>query len=209
MIVKSYLAEKNLSFLEKKCSLIYGENIGLIQELKTKIKNNFPNSEIYNLNQNEIIDREELFLANILNLSLFEKEKIYLINQCNDKILNIIAQIEEKLQNQRIVLFSDVLEKKSKLRLFFEKSTIFTCIPCYEDNVLNLKTIIKERLVNYKGVNTHVINLLIDNCNLNRSLLNNEIQKIKIFFQDKIINLDKLSKIINSRENDNFNFLKE
>ena len=103
MIVKSYLAEKNLSFLEKKCSLIYGENIGLIQELKTKIKNNFPNSEIYNLNQNEIIDREELFLANILNLSLFEKEKIYLINQCNDKILNIIAQIEEKLQNQRIV----------------------------------------------------------------------------------------------------------
>lgn len=209
MIVKSYLAEKNLSFLEKKCSLIYGENIGLIQELKTKIKNNFPNSEIYNLNQNEIIDREELFLANILNLSLFEKEKIYLINQCNDKILNIIAQIEEKLQNQRIVLFSDVLEKKSKLRLFFEKSTIFTCIPCYEDNVLNLKTIIKERLVNYKGVNTHVINLLIDNCNLNRSLLNNEIQKIKIFFQDKIINLDKLSKIINSRENDNFNFLKD
>ena len=57
------------------------------------------------------------FISNIFNKSLFE-EKIYFINQVNDKILDIIKEVDGKLEDQEIYLFSEILEKKSKLRNF-------------------------------------------------------------------------------------------
>ena len=65
-------------------------------------------------------------------------------------------------------------------------------IPCYKDNELTIKKLIKEKLRNFKGLNTININLIIDNCNLDRVKLNNEIEKICAFFDNKIIETDKL-----------------
>ena len=38
MIYKSYQLEKNLSKLEKKCVLFFGENLGLKEDFKKKYK---------------------------------------------------------------------------------------------------------------------------------------------------------------------------
>ena len=57
------------------------------------IKKNSPDYKIINLNQEEIIKNQENFSSEILNLSLFEKKKIYNIFDCNDKILELIQEI--------------------------------------------------------------------------------------------------------------------
>ena len=53
-----------------------------------------------------------------------KKEKIILINQSNDKITKTIEELSQYLDNQKIFLFAEILEKKSKLRNYFEKSKI-------------------------------------------------------------------------------------
>ena len=37
MIYKSYLIEENIKILKNNCVLFYGENLGLIEDLKRKI----------------------------------------------------------------------------------------------------------------------------------------------------------------------------
>ena len=39
----------------------------------------------------------------------------------------------------KIYLFANILDKKSKLRNFFEKSSYCSIIPCYQDNEITIK----------------------------------------------------------------------
>ena len=57
--------------------------------------------------QEDCIYNKDNFISNIFNKSLFE-EKIYFINQANDKILDIIKEVDGKLEDQEIYLFSEV-----------------------------------------------------------------------------------------------------
>ena len=41
MIFKSYLVEENFGLIDKNFNLFYGENIGLVNEFKNKIKKHF------------------------------------------------------------------------------------------------------------------------------------------------------------------------
>ena len=50
------------------------------------------------------------------------------------------------LSDRKIFLFSEVLDKKSKLRNYTEKSKKFACVACYEDNEISIK--IKSILIN-------------------------------------------------------------
>ena len=69
----------------------------------------------------------------------FDKEKIIIISRATDKILKVIEDIVDKdVSDILIVLKSEILEKKSKLRAFFEKSKKTICIPFYEDNLQSL-----------------------------------------------------------------------
>jgi len=78
MIFKSYLIEKNNNLNEKNILLFYGENVGLKNEFKNKIKLKNKNSEIVRFNQEEIIKDEEKFINEVFNISLFEQKKFIL-----------------------------------------------------------------------------------------------------------------------------------
>ena len=70
----------------------------------------------------EIHNNKELFYEKILNQSLFEKEKIIVINRCSEKLYEIIEDILDKnILDIKIICNADILEKKSKLRNLFEK----------------------------------------------------------------------------------------
>ena len=124
MISKSYLLENNIDQIDKNLVLFYGENLGLKDDFKKKIKLNNKKIKIINFTQEEILKNEYLFFNEILNISLFEEEKIFFVNHANDKIMPIIEEVEKKAETQKIYFFSDILEKKSKLRNFFEKKNI-------------------------------------------------------------------------------------
>ena len=141
MIYKSYTIENNINLIKENLTLFYGENLGLKDEFKRKIKLNYKDSEIINFSQEDVLKNTNKFFSEIYNISLFDVNKIFFISQTNDKILDIIKELETKISEQKLFLFSEILDKKSKLRNYFEKKKNTTCIPVYEDNFQSLSQI--------------------------------------------------------------------
>lgn len=210
MIYKSYILEQNLNII-KDCSMIlfYGENEGLKKDLKTSIKIDHKNFEIIRLLQDEILKNKNILLNEIDNKSLFNDKKIIFIDQVNDKILTFLEEIIEKIDEEKIFIFADALDKKSKLRSYFEKSKDCGISACYQDNVITIKKIITSKLANYQGVTPIILNYIIENTGLDRGKINNEIEKIKSCFQDKRIIPDKIHSLLNAGVNDDFNELRD
>ena len=209
MIIKSYLIEQNFQSINTNLILFFGENIGLKNEFKKKIKSKNLQAKTITFIQDDIIKNEDNFFSELFNISLFEEKKIYIIDNASDKILNILQKIEPKLENQKIFLFSDLLDKKSKLRNYFEKSKNASAIACYADNEITIKKIILKNLKEFRGLSSQNINIIIDNSNLERDKLYNELDKIITFFTNKEIVTEKLELLLNSKTNDNFNLLKD
>jgi DNA polymerase III subunit delta len=209
MIYKSYLVEQNISLINENLILFYGENLGLKNEFKKIVKLNNENIEIINFNQEEILKKPDIFYNEILNISLFEKRKIYFINNANDKILEIIKDIEPKIDAQKLYVFSEILDKRSKLRGFFEKGKNCALIACYADNESTIKKIILNKLNKFSGLSTQNINLILEKSGLDRVKLNNELEKIIIFFTNHKIENKKLELLLDKRENNDFNLLKD
>ena len=209
MIHKSYILEKNINSINENLFLFYGENLGLKNDLRNKIKNLNKKALIKNLDQEEILADENKFFSDLFNKSLFEETKIFFINHANDKILELIKEIEKKKVTTNIFLFSELLDKRSKLRSYFEKSSTLGIVACYADNEISLKKIILDKLKGYTGLSSQNINIIIENCGLDRSKLNNELTKIDTFFKNKIIDTDKLESLLNLEVNDNFDLLKD
>ena len=209
MIYKSYLLEENIKSINENLFLFYGENLGLKNDFRDKIKKLNKTALIKNLDQEEILADENKFFNELFNKSLFEDKKIFLINQTNDKILKLIQEIEGKESTPKIFLFSELLDKRSKLRNYFEKSNKLGIVPCYADNEVSLKKIILSKLKGYTGLSSQNINIIIENCGLNRSKLNNELNKIDTFFENKIIDTNKLKTLLNLKVNDSFELLKD
>ena len=208
MIYKSYVLEKNFKTADKNLFLFYGENEGLKNEFKHLIKQNNSDAEIIIFNQDEVFRNENYFFNELNNISLFEKEKIFFIDLVSDKILNIINKIEKEPTSSKIYLFSEILEKRSTLRTFFEKTDNCGICACYADNEMSIKQIILKKLIGFKGLSTQNLNLIIDNCNLDRLKLNNELDKIITCFPNKEIISEKLEELLNAKVNEDFNILK-
>ena len=124
MIFKSYLVEKNIEILKNKLVLFYGENFGLIKDFKEMIKKTEHKKKVLRFFQEDILKNQNVIFDEIKNTSLFEEEKIIFIESASDKILKIVEEIKPEIEKEKIYLFSNVLEKKSKLRTYFEKIRI-------------------------------------------------------------------------------------
>jgi len=209
MIAKSFIIEKDINTLNNNLVLFYGENLGLKNFFKKKLKIIEKSIKTLVFSQDEIVKNAEIIFTEVLNRSLFDKEKIIFINDTNDKILPIIQEIENLVNNQKIYLFAELLDKKSKLRNYFEKSKDKIAVPCYADNEVTIKKIILNKLKNFKGVTTQNINLILQSCNLERDKLYNELDKIMTCFDNNEINDEKLVKLLNISENNNVSELKD
>ena len=211
MILKSYLLEQNISLIDKYfINLIYGENIGMKDDIKSQIKIYFKNHEKILFTQDEILKKKDILIEQVENTSLFSSKKIIFINEVTDKIKDIIYDIGQKPKDDlKIFLFAQTLEKKSTLRKNFEKDNIHGIVACYQDNEKTLGEYTRRKLRDYSGVTQQMINFLIKNCNLDRKTLSNEIDKIKCLFIDKKINIDKLPELLNNNNNLDFNSIRD
>ena len=205
MIIKSNQINK-INFLEKKLYLLYGQNEGHKKEI---IKKHFENKyleSIYRYEEQEILENQVSFFNSILSKSFFEKKKLIIISRVSEKIKNIVDQIiEKKLQDIIIILSASILEKKSKLRNFFEKNEDTICIAFYEDTYQTLSNICLK-FFKYKkiSISQQTINSLIERCRGNRKNLNNEFDKISNYVKfGKEINSDDILKLTNLAENYN------
>ena len=201
MILKFYEIEKaNLDL--HKFLLFYGKNEGLKNEIIKKLIPNKKNTLIYD--EKEILDNQDIFYENTLSNSLFEKHKTIIIKRSTDKIFKIIEELIIKdVKDVLIILNADNLEKKSKLRSFFEKDKKLVCVPFYPDNDQVLSKLTYDFLRNKNiTMSSANINLITNKCNGDREFLLNELHKIELFCKNgKKINNENLLKLINLNEN--------
>ena len=207
MIFKSFEIKKiNLNI--NKLLLFYGKNEGLKYEAIEIL--NKDKSNISNYEEKEVLDNENNFIETILSKSLFDPQKFIIIKRATDKILKIIENLQhDNLEDTTIILNSESLEKKSKLRSFFEKNKTLVCVPFYPDNDQTLSKLaynfLREKKISISSSN---INLIINKCSGDRKTLMNELQKIELFSKNgKQINSDNISKLINLSENHNISEL--
>ena len=201
MIIKSYEIDKK-DLKQNRFFLLYGENQGHKNEI---IKNKFFGN-VYRYEESEIIGNEEAFFNNILSKSFFENEKLIIVSRATDKIKVIIEEIIDKnVEDVVIVLNANTLEKKSKLRSFFEKDKRAICVAFYEDNGQTLVAIASSFFRKNKiPISQQSINLLVARCRGDRQNLNNELEKIENFISgSNKIEIQDLLKLTNLAENYN------
>ncbi len=210
MIVKSFEIEKNINIISKfKLVLIYGENIGLKDSLKKKLIIFNKEAEIINLYQEDFAKNKKVLLNEIENISLFVEQKLILINQANEKNLDNIEDLKVNDLNLKIILFADILDKKSKLRSYFEKNNNLAIIPCYNDTEITLRKLIQFELRDFKNLNSNIINMIITYSNLNRKTVINNLDKIRTYFEKKIITDKELDTLLNIDKDELFENIRD
>ena len=150
MIIKNFELDK-INIKNFNLFLFYGNNEGFKDEIIEKIcqQKNLKKTLYF---EKEVLSNKENFLNSISTQSFFEKEKIIVIKNATDKLKEIINEINE-IENSdiTIILVSDLLDKKSKLRNFFEKKKNVICIPFYPDEHKDLN-IITNNFLKKKGI---------------------------------------------------------
>ena len=200
MIIKSFEINKiNLDL--NNIFLLYGKNNGFKNEFTKNIikkKNN-----VFNYEEKDILDNKDGFIEDLLTKSLFDDRKIIIIKRSTDKILSIIEDVLSKKIKDIIILNADNLEKKSKLRSFFEKDKKLICIPFYPDNEQTLSKLAYNFFKNKNiAISQANINLIINKCNGDREALLNELNKIEHYVKEgKKISSDEIIKLTNLNEN--------
>ena len=200
MILKSYEIKK-INLHKNNLILFYGKNEALKDEAIKLINKN---KQIFIFDEKEILENQNNFLESVTTKSLFEEEKTILIRRASDKILKIIEFIYSKdLNDINIIVNSNELEKKSKLRSFFEKKKECICVPFYPDNEQTL-TKLTYNFFREKNIllSQYSINQIVNKSLEDRKSLINELEKIAQFAKNKKKIEDRdIAKIINLTEN--------
>jgi DNA polymerase-3 subunit delta len=203
MIIKSYETSK-IDLIFNNIILFYGQNQGAKEEEINKILKAHKEKNLSKYDEKEILDNIEVFFENILSESLFENEKIIYINRASDKIVGIIEElIEKKISKISILINSNILEKRSKLRSIFEKNKRLICVPFYPDTIETLSKLSYNYLRENKIIlSQEHINLIVNRCNGDRGVLKNELEKIKFLsISKKKLSTEDILKISNLVEN--------
>ena len=209
MILKQYEISK-INLKEFPVLLFYGQNSGAKEEEMLNLINRDKDIKPDIYEEKQVLENYETFHNHIISDSLFEEKKIIIIKRGTDKLLKIIKDLnEKKLSNLLLVIDSANLEKKSKLRNYFEKNKKLICIPFYLDNTSQLNQIINNY---FKQINFPIsqsnINLIVNKSNGDRGILKKELQKIEMFISNKKkLTSTNLTELLNISENYNISEL--
>ena len=203
MIIRSY--EANKTNLEgRSIILLYGKNEGLQNETVEKTFIADFKGSINKYEENEFINNYETISSEILTKSLFDEKKILIISRVGEKILKYIEEVSDRnIEDIAIILKAGLLEKRSKLRIFFEKSKKFAIIPFYEDDTKTLSSLVYEFLnKNSIKLSRESINLLVGRSSGSRENLKKELSKIYNYsHSNKEITFEVVKKLSNLAEN--------
>ena len=210
MIIKNYqLKDNNIS--KYNLFLLYGDNEGFKNEIIEKIYETTKYKKFLYY-EKEILSNTENFSNSLTTKSFFENEKIIIVKNATDKILNIIKDIIKKeLTEIIIILDSEILDKRSKLRNLFEKEKDLACIAFYPDDFKNLNFISQKFFKEKKiKISQESINLIVERSNGSRYHLKNELEKIELYvFNKKEIEFSEIIKLTNLGKNYNISELVE
>ena len=207
MILKTYDLDKKIN---AKIFLFHGVNDGQKEEIIERKFKPFFGENLFKYFENEIFSDIDNFHNQVRSKSFFEKNKLIIIKDASDKIKNEIEILREKnLDDIKIILISNILDKKSKLRNLFEKEIDLVSIAFYSDNNQTLSTITKTFFSKKNiSISQESINLIVSRANGDRKSLNNELSKIESFLmKKKKITIEEIYTLTNLSENYSINEL--
>jgi DNA polymerase-3 subunit delta len=186
MLLKSQeIVIKNKDFYKEKIVLLYGENQDLINDLNQQIVSKFIQEKKISKSffEEDVIKNPENIINYYLNGSLFDDNKnISIIKNCTDKILEIINKIKNNINNNVIILNSEILLKHSKLRQFGEYDKLAICIPCYQENKLDIKKFLTQQIqINNIQLSDTQSELIINSSSLKRSKIKEAMEKLNLY----------------------------
>ena len=204
MILKSFNLKTNE--LDKFNNfLLYGENEGHKEEILKIIIDKKKN--IFKYDEKDILRDKNKFYDSISTQSFFESSKVIIINNSSEKLLEVLEAVTDRNYSDiKLVVISGILEKKSKLRNYFEKNEDVACIAFYQDNLQNLLSIanffFREKKIK---VSQEILNKIVNKANGDRKNLKNELEKkIQSYsLNKKQITSEVIDKLTNMNENNN------
>jgi DNA polymerase-3 subunit delta len=186
MLLKSQeISLKKKDFFKEKVILLYGENQDLINDLNHQITSKFieENKISKSFFEEDIIKSPDNIISYYLNGSLFDDNKnISIIKNCSDKILEVINKIKNNINDNIIILNSEILIKNSKLRQFGEYDKLAICIPCYQETKFDIKKFLAEQLqINDIRLSDSQSETIVSSSSLKRSKIKEVIEKINLY----------------------------
>ncbi len=203
MLIKYFELEK-LNTLKPNIHLIYGKNEGIKEEIIQNVYLKNFRGELIKYDEQEILNNNANFVSHLINKSLFENQKVIIISRATEKLYNAIKDIFDKeISEISIIIKSLNLDKKSKLRNFFEKEKRLICTPVYEDDNRSLNYILNSFLKdNRLSLSQEIKNILIERANGDRINLKNELSKLEsLSISKNKFNIEDILKLSNLAEN--------
>ena len=202
MIIKTFELQK-LKATKAKNFLFYGENDGYKNQIINEYFLKKFKKNVNKYDENEVLNNYDSFVSNLLNKSFFEENKLIIISRCSEKFYNLIEEIITKdIQEITLIINSGPLDKKSNIRIFFEKNEDAVCVPFYADDTKTLSLLAYNFFKNKNiSVSQETINLLVERCRGSRKSLDTELTKIENFSKNKDkITTEEILKISNLAE---------
>jgi DNA polymerase III subunit delta len=186
MLLKSQeIVIKNKDFFKEKIILLYGENQDLINDLNQQIVSKFIEEEKISKSffEEDVIKNPENIINYYLNGSLFDDNKnISIIKNCTDKILEIVNTIKNNINNNFIILNSEILLKNSKLRQFGEYDKLAICIPCYQEIKFDIKKFLAQQIqISNIQLSDSQSEVIVNSSSLKRSKIKEVIEKLTLY----------------------------
>ncbi len=209
MIKKNYLISKK-DIKPENFFLFYGVNEGSKNEKINELITGIAGENIFRYEEKNILENQNDFFNQLLTKSFFQDKKFIIINRVTDKFFKIFDEIfNRKPKDITMIISAGILDKKSKLRNFFEKEKYLICSPFYEDTFETLSKLTQDFFrKNEISLSQSNINLLINRSSGDRRNLINELDKIKFFtVNNKKVKTEDLLKLTNLSENYSINEL--
>jgi DNA polymerase-3 subunit delta len=186
MLLKSQeIVIKKKDFFKEKIILLYGENQDLINDLNQQIVCKFIEEKKISKSffEEDIIRNPENIINYYLNGSLFDDNKnISIIKNCSDKILEVINKIKNNINNNVIILNSEILLKNSKLRQFGEYDKLAICIPCYQETKFDIKKFLAQQIqINNIQLSDNQSEMIMNSSSLKRSKIKEAMEKLTLY----------------------------
>ena len=183
--------------------LIYGPNEGLVRDNFLKLKEIFnqSNAEEISFTGKLINDQPEALIDEIQTVSMFNDQKIIIIEQPIDRNIELFEEAFTALPDHTlIIILASNLTKTSKIRKFFENSEQYFSCANYEDDFRSNSQQIQnlEKSIN-KTLNRDIKNYLNQNLSSDRMISKNEIEKLILLYaeNDQIPELENIKLIFN------------
>ena len=210
MLLKSQeLVLKKKDFFKGKIILLYGENQDLIKDLNEQILVKFKDEQKIqkNIYEEDIIKDPQNIINYYLNGSLFDENKnILVIKNSSDKIIETLNKIKNNIEENTIIINSEILLKNSKLRQFGEYDKLAVCIPCYQETILDITRFLTQQLqINKIHLSDKQIKIIINSTSLKRSKIKEIIEKINLYKNSQKITdqaIDEICTDMDLKKND-------